>query len=289
MVEKISIEEAYLQCESLARRHYENFPVASFFLPKRIRRPIAVIYAFARQADDIADEGNLSSNERLDQLAAYWHSLDIISHSNTLPAALEDPVFIALWDVLQTHSLPVSLLFDLLRAFQQDVVKKTYDSFEDILLYCQWSANPVGRLLLHLTDQATEQNCQSSDAICTALQLINFLQDLHSDLQDRNRCYLPLNEMRKLQIEIQDLFNGEQTPSIQILIQAQLDRANHLFEEGKLLCKRLKGLFGFEIALMVAGGLRITQKLENRKNVYDTVKISKMDFMSLIIDAITLI
>lgn len=243
-----SLESAYRHSEKLARSHYENFPVASRFLPKKIRRPIAVIYAFARQADDIADEGNMSPLERLEQLEQYGQSLEAI-RSDLLP---QEPVFVALQDVLKNHPLlPIQLFFDLLTAFKQDVVKSTYKNFEELLAYCQYSANPIGRLLLHLTDNASPENLAYSDNICTALQLINFLQDLKSDLLIRNRRYLPQDEL--------------QASSYDAVIHSQLLRAESLLEKGSPLGKNLTGLFGFEIRLIINAGRIIIQCLKNRK------------------------
>jgi len=259
------IETAYQYCESLAKSHYENFPVASRFLPKKIRRPIAVIYTFARLADDMADEGDLTQAERLDQLNHYWTALEDL-RSGATPKEL---VFIALQDVLKTNpDLPISLFFDLLTAFKQDVIKHQYENFEEILNYCRYSANPIGRLLLYLTDHSSEENLKASDEICTALQLINFLQDLKSDLSQRGRCYLPLDEMRELHITLEDLNNNQENPNIQTLINQQLKRAEDLLNQGSILGKRLPGLFGFEIRLIIQGGKTIACALEQRKSVY---------------------
>jgi squalene synthase HpnC len=249
ITETKSLESAYQASEALARSHYENFPVASRFLPKNIRRPIAVIYAFARQADDIADEGDFTESIRLEKLQNYWQALEKITQ-NVLPS---ESVFIALYDVLKKNpSLPTELLFDLLRAFKQDVVKKTYINFEEILNYCQYSANPIGRLLLHLTNNATPENLAYSDNICTALQLINFLQDVDSDLKLRNRCYLPQDEL-KLQTQA-------------IVIQTQLLRIEQLLKKGAPLGKNLTGLFGFEIRLIINAANIILKNLKNRKS-----------------------
>lgn len=254
------LESAYQQCERLAHTHYENFPVASRFLPKKIRRAIAVIYAFARRADDIADEGDLSQVERLEQLDMYWRSLEAIS-LGILP---DDPVFVALNDVFKKHpNLPIQLFFDLLTAFKQDVVKHEYKNFEEVLYYCKHSANPIGQLLLYLTDNATPENLNYSDNICTALQLINFLQDLDSDLNIRNRCYLPQDEMANLNVSKKNLIDYPD------FVFNQLLRAERLLKNGAPLGKNLKGLFGFEIRLMINAGQAIVECLKNRKRVYD--------------------
>lgn len=267
-----TLESAYQQCEILARTHYENFPVASRFLPKKIRRPIAVIYAFARQADDIADEGNCTEEARLQQLASYWRSLEEITQG-VLPS---DPIFIALNDVIKKHSmLPAQLFFDLLKAFKQDIVKREYANFEEVLHYCKHSANPIGRLLLYLTDNATPENLAYSDNICTALQLINFLQDLDSDISNRDRCYLPQNKMAAMNISKEDLKQHKESTVIQNFITMQLLRAEHLLQNGSPLGKNLTGLFGFEIRLIINAGQAIIKSLKKRTCVYNrpTIKI----------------
>ena len=147
MITKSELDNAYRFCQQLAQSHYENFPVASLLLPKRLRKPISVIYAFARTADDFADEGSESESTRLEQLEQYSTALKQISADNYQGNA---PIFIALQDVVQQHQLPIGLFEDLLSAFKQDVVKSRYADFDEVLDYCRFSANPVGRLLLYL-------------------------------------------------------------------------------------------------------------------------------------------
>lgn len=173
------IKAAYAYCQKIAQNHYENFPVASFILPKRLRAPIAVIYAFARTADDIVDEGNETAIERLKNLDHFKSELDNIQHNK-----MTNPIFIALQHVISMHQLPIELFYDLLTAFKQDITQTDYQTFEEVLRYCRYSANPIGRLLLHLNGKASHENLLLSDNICTGLQLINFMQDLASDLKD---------------------------------------------------------------------------------------------------------
>ncbi|MDE2585656.1 MAG: squalene synthase HpnC, partial [Betaproteobacteria bacterium] len=170
--------------------HYENFPVASLLLPAHLRRPVEVIYWFARSADDIADEGDASPAERLAALAAYNAELDRID-AGTTP---ETPLFQALAPIMAVHRLPIELFRDLLSAFAQDVTVKRYADYASLLDYCRRSADPVGRLLLHLFEVATPDNLRRSDAICTALQLINFWQDIAVDWQ-KGRVYLPQEDL----------------------------------------------------------------------------------------------
>jgi len=172
-----SVKRAFQVCEAIARHHYENFPVASFFLPKQLRPSIAAIYAFARTADDFADEGNRPAEERLDALDDWEKKLDECYAGNA-----DHPVFIALSDVASRKSIPRQLFLDLLTAFRMDVTTPRYRTYEDLLYYCRHSANPIGRLVLYVFDDVSECNFEHSDKICTALQLANFWQDLRVDL-----------------------------------------------------------------------------------------------------------
>jgi len=278
-INPISIQAAYQYCQTLARTHYENFPVASKILPKQLRQPISVIYTFARLADDMADEGNESQENRLQQLQQFWLSLENLR--NGIPPT--EALFIALDDVLKNYpKLPISLFFDLLRAFKQDVVKNEYQNFQEVLEYCRYSANPIGRLLLYLTHNANEANMKNSDAICTALQLINFFQDLQSDLLFRNRCYLPKDEMIPFNISLEDFKLGKNNFHIQQFITEQLQRTEKLLEEGALLTQQLTGLFGFEIRLTVEGGRKIIQALKKRKDVYTRPSLKIWDWPTLL-------
>jgi squalene synthase HpnC len=172
--------------------HYENFPVASLLLPRRLRRPIEAIYRFARGADDIADEGDASDAARLQGLADYGDEIDRIERG----AAPPRPAFNELAEIIAEWQLPTPLFRDLLDAFAQDVVTKRYADYPQLLDYCRRSANPVGRLLLHLVGRASEENLRRSDCICTALQLVNFWQDVAIDWQ-KGRVYLPQSDLER--------------------------------------------------------------------------------------------
>ena len=161
----------------MAVEHYENFPVASILLPPHLRQPVETIYRFARSADDIADEGDLTPHERLAALAFYNRELDRIEHSETP----ENSLFVSLSGVIRDFNLPIEPFRNLLSAFRQDISVTRYNTYTDLLDYCRRSANPVGLLMLHLYKAATDENCRMSNAICTALQLINFWQDVALD------------------------------------------------------------------------------------------------------------
>lgn len=271
----VAEKEAYQYCSKLAKSHYENFPVASFLLPKKLRQPISAIYCFARQADDFADEGEFSKEERLQKLDGFWQQLSNIENN----IKVTDPLFIALEDTIHKFNLPIQLFYDLLIAFKQDVIKTRYDNFEEILNYCRYSANPVGRLLLHLTNNATEENLTASDKICTALQLINFLQDLEQDIQTRDRCYLPLDEMKNLGLSIDALKRKEEGPIIKQFIFDQTKKASDLLNAGSSLERSLKGIFGLEIRLIIAGGKVCLKKLYTRNSIYDRPTVKSWEIL----------
>lgn len=244
----------------MAVDHYENFPVASILLPKRLRRAVEIIYHFARQADDFSDEGDLSDEERLAKLDEFRAELKRIETQQT-PLT---PLFADLAVIVEQYRLPVQLLHDLLDAFSQDVVKKRYADYDELLDYCCRSANPVGRLLLHLYDEATPQNLLYSDAICTSLQLINFWQDIKKDITI-NRIYIPLDEMSHFSVTEEQITQAQVDSKWQALMQFQIQRARELMISGKPLGTILTGRIGLEMRLIIAGGLRILDKLENVK------------------------
>ncbi len=244
--------------------HYENFPVASWLCPPRLRAPIAAIYHYARTADDIADEGDAPAPHRLDDLAAYRADLLALAagqpHSGRWPQ-----VFDPLRPMLQAFHLPVPLLADLLDAFTQDVRKTRdqsgYADQAELLDYCRRSANPVGRLLLHLYGVQDETALTQSDAICTALQLINFWQDLSRDIP-RGRHYLTDADCQAFGVTRAELQALQQTPNATQLIAAQAHMARAMMQKGAQLVHRLPGRAGWELRLVVQGGLRILDKIE---------------------------
>lgn len=238
--------------------HYENFPVASIVMPKRLRKPVAAIYHFARAADDIADEGELSSEERLRRLDEFRDELTHIANRET-PFT---PLFRNLAAEIHSHNLPMQPFYDLLDAFSQDVVKKRYTDFDDLLAYCRRSANPVGNLLLHLYEEATPVNIAYSDAICTSLQIINFWQDVAKDYAI-GRIYLPLNELAQYNVSEEQIAQGTTNDAWRELMKFQVDRARAMMLSGKPLGSILTGRIGLEMRMIIAGGLRILSKLES--------------------------
>lgn len=240
----------------MAVGHYENFPVASLMLPARLRRPIAAIYRFARTADDLADEGDLPVAERLRRLKALGEQLRRLEHGERL----EDPLFCDLSKVIRVHTLPIGYFHDLLDAFSQDCVKTRYNDFGELQAYARRSADPVGRLLLHLFDASSAQNLAWSDKICSALQFINFWQDVAIDYR-KHRIYLPIDEMRAFGVTETDIASGAPTDRFRALMRFQVARAREMLYAGAALGRALRGRIGLEIRMVVAGGDTIVQKL----------------------------
>lgn len=244
--------------------HYENFPVASILLPKPLRAPIAAIYHFARTADDFADEGDRTPHQRIALLREYQDELGRIESGHST----QHPIFLALRPVIERHALPLQLFRDLLDAFEQDVSKDRYVDFHELMNYCRRSADPVGRLLLYLFDHASEQNLKDSDAICSALQLINHWQDVGIDALKgaTGRIYLPQDDMLRFGVT-EDMIlppanKTQATSELRTLLAFQVARARTLMLSGAPLGWRLPGRIGLEIRAIVAGGLRILDKIE---------------------------
>ena len=240
--------------------HYENFPVASFLCPPRLRPAVAAIYWFARTADDIADEGDASALVRLADLAAYHADL-MATASDQSASTRWAGVFANLRPVIKQFKLPVNLLADLLSAFEQDVVKQRYATEAELMDYCRRSANPVGRLLLHLYGVTDAQSLQQSDSICSALQLINFWQDLSIDIP-RGRIYLPADAWQRHGVTEAQLMALDDTPDAIILIASSARSARATLLKGSELPKKVPGRAGWELRLVVQGGLRILDKIE---------------------------
>lgn len=241
----------------MAVNHYENFPVASLLMPRRLRRPVLAIYHFARAADDIADEGELSDAERLQGLDEFRSELQRIAGGESPQTAL----FRQLAAEIHAHDLPLQPFHDLLDAFAQDVVKKRYATYAELLDYCRRSANPVGRLLLYLYDEASEINLRYSDAICTALQLINFWQDVAKDWAI-GRVYLPQEDLMRCGVSEAQIASGRTDDNWRTLMQFEVARARALMLQGKPLGSILGGRIGLEMRMIIQGGLRILDKLE---------------------------
>lgn len=238
--------------------HYENFPVASFLLPRHLRRPIEAIYAFARSADDFADEGDRPDVERLSLLDGYRQSLRRIESGSVVGLT---PLFEDLAHWIEVHQLPIVLFHDLLDAFSQDVTTKRYGNFHELMDYCRRSANPIGRLLVHLNHRQSESTLTWSDSICSALQLINFWQDVAIDWA-KGRVYLPQEDLARFGVREEDIASAAAGPAWQALMAFQCRRARDMLESGRPLTRELPGRMGYELRFILAGGHAILDKIE---------------------------
>jgi squalene synthase HpnC len=236
--------------------HYENFPVASWLLPKRLRKPVEAIYRFARTADDIADEGDMAASERLSRLAHYHTLLDCIEAGTPV----DHPVITPLARAMREHALPMQPFRDLLSAFAQDVEKTRYANFGEVTDYCRRSANPVGRLMMHLYGDHDLRHLAFSDAICSSLQLINFLQDIAGDY-GKDRIYLPQDELEALHIAENQIARGDSGGLWHMFMHRQIERTRKLLQAGAPLGRQLKGRIGLELRLTILGGETILRKL----------------------------
>lgn len=262
--------------------HYENFPVASLLLPSRLREPVEAIYAFARSADDVADEGDAAPVARLARLHDYRQALEACARGAAVNDASLAPMFERLGRAIRAHALPVQRLRDLLDAFAQDVGKTRYCDFAELKDYCRRSADPVGRLLLCLYAAETPENLRRSDAICTSLQLINFCQDVAIDWQ-KQRIYLPQDDMLRFGVSADDIAAGRCDERWQALMSFQLERARAMMVDGAPLARALPGRIGWELRLIVLGGLRIIEAIETAS--YDVFRhrpvLGKHDWLRL--------
>jgi len=253
-----ALERAYAECGRIARTHYENFPIGSFLLPRRLRRDLAAVYAFARGGDDLADEGDPGA--RLARLAAYEERLLACAAD---PNAVDDPVFLALGHTIATHGLAIEPFRDLLTAFRRDAAgeTRTMATFADLLEYCRCSANPVGRIVLGLFGYHDAERQLRSDEICTALQFTNCWQDVAKDLE-RGRVYLPQEDLDRFAGSREALASGRLTPGFAALMAFEVDRARAWFERGLGLATLVHGRLRREVRLFAHGGLAVLARIE---------------------------
>ena len=247
------LRDAYAACQALARSHYENFPVASRLLPRQLRPHVAAVYAFARTADDFADEPGREPGERL-RLLREWRSR---LHNR----ADRSPEFLALHDTIDRFQLPMQLFDDLLDAFVQDVTTSRYETWDGVLDYCRRSANPVGRLVLRLSGYRDDGLDRASDAVCSALQLTNFWQDLAIDWS-RGRLYVPAETWRRHHADPDRLSGGVMSPEWASALRESADRTRALFENGRRVCDGVSGRLRYELRATWLGGTRILDRLE---------------------------
>lgn len=265
-----------------AEEHYENFPVVSFLVPKELRKHVAVIYQFARTADDLADEGNDTDSIRIENLNNYESDFTEAQKGN-----YKNEFWKALHASILERNLTPKYFHDLLKAFKQDVEVKRYNTFEDILQYCAHSANPVGRLILELFNLGDEELNIYSDNICTALQLANFYQDVGVDFK-KGRIYIPLEEMKKYGVDENVFVEKDNNVNFKELLRHQVDRTKNIFQEGRKLIQHLPYRLRLEISWTVLGGEKILSEIE--KIDYDVLnvrpKLSKFDYIFLMIKSL---
>lgn len=273
----VTHQTAEREARRTARNHYENFPVASMLLPRRFRTPVALIYAFARRADDIADEGPLTVEQRLQQLQQMGANLDRARTGSPT----DDPGIDALADAVARFDLPWQPLYDLLSAFEQDVTVCRYADYIALSDYCRRSANPIGRLLLHLYGAAEERNLRASDALCTALQLLNFIQDIDSDYHLRGRIYIPQEEMARFEVDEEVFALRTCDDKLRDLLKLQVRRAAALLDQGAPLAHRLPGRLGLELRAIVAAARRIQRKLWLRRDCFQRPTLHTGDWLAV--------
>jgi len=250
------LQQAFDYCLGVVRGHYENFPVASWLIPPERRPHIAAVYAFARAADDMADEGSLPVAERLRRLDAWETALE-----RAYAGQADHPVFIALSETVARYGIPKQLLTDLLTAFRSDVGAQRFSSFDSLLGYCRHSANPIGRLVLLIFEDASDRTCALSDHICSGLQLANFWQDLSVDLP-RNRLYLPLDDLERFGYTESNLRTRQPDPRIEELLRLLVSRTRALFEAGRPLLEEVSRTLRMEVVLSWRGGMAILDRVE---------------------------
>jgi squalene synthase HpnC len=255
-----ALARAYAECEERARSHYENFPVGSWLLPRRLRRDLAAVYAFARVGDDLADEGDATPRERLAALDGLeTRLLEAVAR----PGQTTDPVLIALAHTIAEHELPVRPFQDLLTAFRRDAAGDTrgFATFADVLEYCRCSANPVGRIVLGLFGHRDAARAERADDVCTALQLTNFWQDVRGDFTGRARIYVPEADLDRFPGARDAIVAGRATDGFRACLAFQVERTRDLFARGEPLAAMVEGRLRREVRLFAAGGLAILDRI----------------------------
>jgi len=249
-----ALTPAYRECRALAQKHYENFPVASLLLPRESQAPIAALYAFARTADDFADEPEFAGR-RLLEINRWEKSL-----KGALQRKKSPPILQAFAHTLESFQIPLQLPLDLLKAYRMDLTVRRYASWEKLLVYCRHSANPVGRMVLLISGIRDEKLHRYSDFICTGLQLINFWQDSATDLK-RDRVYYPAAELKKAGVRQKDLLNLKDSPAVRRLARSAVDYSENYFQQGVPLLHSVRGRLGLELKATYLGGQGILRKI----------------------------
>jgi len=252
-----STQEAYSYCERLARTHYENFPVATWFLPKRLRQHFFNVYAYCRISDDLGDETGSTQASLL--LLDEWEA-ELNACYNGSP---RHPVFVALAGTVREFDIPKQTFADLLTAFRQDQTVTRYETFDDLLGYCHYSANPVGHLVLYLCGYRDPERQQLSDFTCTALQLANFWQDVSTDY-DKGRIYLPLEDLKRFRVSEEDISSQRNTTQFREMMRFEVQRAREWFDRGLPLVGRVSRELAIDLELFSRGGQEILRAIERQ-------------------------
>jgi squalene synthase HpnC len=278
MNQNSEIESAYEDAIAFTKNHYENFPVLSFLVPKHLRKHVAIVYQFARKADDIADEGELTNAERLTQLNEFELQLQRAEHG-----IFNNQFWSALHNTILEKELEINNFSNLLLAFKQDITKQRYSNFDELLNYCDNSANPVGRIILELNSITDEKAKLYSDKICTALQITNFLQDVGIDYL-KGRIYLPLDELKEFGVQENIFLLKENNSNFIKLMKYQVERVETLFDEGEKLLSLLPFRLRQQIKWTINGGRGILKKIVELE--YDVLNsrpiFSKIDLVKIL-------
>lgn len=276
-----SLNTAYQKAIDFTKSHYENFPVISLFIPVELKKHIAIVYQFARQADDFADEGDVNESVRLKNLQKYENQLN-----ECLKGIYVNDFWMALHETINSFKLTQNNFYDLLSAFKQDVTKKQYDSYDELLNYCRRSANPVGRIILEIFGVYNEAALRYSDAICTALQLTNFYQDVSIDIK-KGRIYIPLDELKSHNVDEKVFELKKNNTNFKTLLMHQVERTSDLFLEGWKLIPFLPDNLKKQIIMTILGGEEILKKIKiNDYNVLEVrPELSKLDFIKIFFKA----
>ena len=261
MVDEGALAAAYAACQRLARDHYENFPVASHLVAARMRPHVAAVYAFARIADDYADEGDVPASQRRARLAAWRQRLHATVRGAPVPDGPHSHVWLALGHTMATCGIPATLLDDLLSAFEQDIDTTRYATWDAVLDYCRRSANPVGRLVLRIAGHDDPHLDSASDDVCTALQLTNFWQDFAMDWS-RGRLYVPAEVYRERGAALDTLDPASLSPPWRASLADCCSQTRSLFERGRRVADGVSGRLRYELRLTWLGGMRIIERLE---------------------------
>jgi phytoene synthase len=254
----MELKEAYRYCTTLAKSHYENFPVASRLMPRRLRPHVAAVYAFARHADDFADEGELTPAQRREELERWRSQLQ-----SAVDGEAAHPVFVALGDTIRRFDIPAQLFHDLLDAFVQDTEKERYADFDELLEYCRRSADPVGRIVLALFGRLNAETALASDALCTALQLVNFWQDVSVDRR-KPRVYIPEDRLATHDLTVADVLTGEDSHRLRTVIAGEVERTRLFFIRALPLFPLVPYRLRLELRAIWLGGMRILDKIEKQ-------------------------